>query len=202
MRTLLLLAIALAASPAAADVWLAGELPPPPEPAKPYVRPLLGDRWSVTAQAGVGWLEIEGVASTGGMALNPTVTRTFDRFELSADYLALDWHDDTRMRSSGTVHRLGGELRYQLGRIRVEKKMTLDAVATAGLGWQHVVQDHGASIDRGDGSLGVVLRIITDMDDREKERMFFGFEIGVRLLVANGGDDRGFGGAFGVPLGW
>ncbi len=202
MRTFLLFAIVLAASPAAADVWLANPPSPPPEPAKPYVRPLLGDRWTMTAQVGVGLVQFGDVANTTGMMINPTLTRTFDRFELSADYLALDWYDETGMRSGGTLHRLGGELRYQVGRIRIQKKMTMDAVATAGLGWQHFVQDHGAAIDRADSSLGVVLRMITDLDDRDKQRLFCGWEIGARLLVARGGDDRGFVVGFGVPIGW
>lgn len=204
MRTLLALAILLAAAPATADVWLAGmPPPPPPEPAKPYVRPLLGDRWTVTAMPGTGWVEIHGTLG-GGMLIDPTVTRTFDRFEIAADYMLLDWNDEQGMRSSGTLHRLGGELRYQFGRVRVQGKMTLDAVASAGLGWQHISQDHGAPIGRSDGSFGVVLRMLSDLGDREKERTFFGFEIGARFLVTRGADhtDRGFVVAFGVPLGW
>lgn len=206
MRTSLLAALGLAvlglAAPAHADVWLVGkEPPPPPEPARPYVRPLLGDRWTVTAQTGVGWIGIDGVHNSGGLMIDPTVTRTFDRLELSADYLAMDWHDPTGMRSSGTVHRVGGEIRYQAGRVRIEQTMSLDAVLSAGLGWQHVVQDHGASIDRPDVSLGLVLRTITDMDRRDPQRVFFGMEIGGRFLASRDGD-KSFLIAFGVPFGW
>jgi hypothetical protein len=45
---------------------------------------------------------------------------------------------------------------------------------------------------------------MADMDDREKQRLFFGLEFGVRLLVAPAahGTDRGLLLSFGVPFGW
>lgn len=202
MRTLLALAIVLgAAAPAAADVWLVGYPPPEPAPEKPYVRPLLGDRWTVTAMPGVGWMQIDGTLG-GGMLIDPTITHTYDRLEVSADYMALDWNDQSNMRSDGTLHRIGADVRYQFGRVRIERKMTMDAVATAGFGFQHITQDHGAPINRTDSSLGLVLRMLTDIDDRDKERTFFGMEIGVRYLRSNGGHDHGVVVAFGVPIGW
>jgi hypothetical protein len=202
MRTYLFLAIAMCAAPAAADVWLAGQAPT--YSPTPHVRPLLGDRWSVSAFLGLGVMQVHGIVGSGP-TINPTVTRTFDRVEVAADYLALDWNDTTDMRSDGTLHRLGGEVRYQAGRIRMQDKSTFDLVLTAGLGRQHLVQDHGASIDRGDASLGLVLRMLADMDDREKERAFFGTEMSFRLLLApTAGDhaDLGFAFSFGVPIGW
>jgi len=203
MRTYLFLAIALSAAPAAADVMLAGETPTVSVPT-PHVRPHLGERWTVVPHLALAWIQVHDVTG-GGAAINPTLSRTFDRVELSVDYLALDWNDTTNMRSDATLHRLGGELRYQVGRIRMDRSSTFDAVITGGLGVQHVVQDHGESIDRGDASLGLVLRVIDDMDEREKERAFFGMETGFRLLLAprpGGHTDLGFAFTFGVPIGW
>jgi hypothetical protein len=201
MRTLLAIALLLAATTAHANTWLAGDSPTVTT-TKPYVRPILSDRWSVAAQTGVGWLQIDGMTNEGSALIASAVTRTFDRVELSAEYLAMDWYMRSGMRSGGTVHRFGGELRFQVARARVDRKMTLDAVATAGIGWQHVVQDHGAPIDRGDASLGVVLRMIGDLHDDDKKRILFGFEISARVLFAMNSDDRGAIISFGVPLGW
>ncbi|MFN0247473.1 MAG: hypothetical protein ACKV2T_11355 [Kofleriaceae bacterium] len=204
MRALLPIALLLCATSAHANTWLAGDARTITTitPTRPYVRPILSDRWSITAQSGVGWLQIDGVTNEASALIAPAITRTFDRVELAAEYLAMDWYTPSGMRSGGTVHRLGGELRVQVARARVERKMTLDAVATAGIGWQHVVQDHGAPIDRGDISLGVVLRMITDLHDDDNKRILFGFELGARLLFTSGGDDRGAIISFGVPLGW
>lgn len=202
MRTLLALAIVLAAAPAAADVWLV-KPPPQPAPSKPYVRPLLGDRWTVSAMPGLGWIEVDGTRG-GGMLIAPTVTRTFDRFEVAGEYIALDWNVEDPMRSSGTLHRLGGELRFQIARTRIQEKMTLDAAVGAGLGLQHLTRDHGAPIDRSDGSFGVVLRMLADLDNRDKERTLFGMEMSARFIYTRGAGaaDRGFVFTFGVPLGW
>ena len=204
IRRLIILALAFPAT-AGANVWLADAPPPdraPPSIAAPPPAPSpLGDRWTMTAQVGVGWLTIDGVANEAGVAINPTLARTFDRIEVAADYLAMDWSDDEGgMRSAGMLHRIGGDVRYQVGRVRIDR-MTMDAVATAGLGWQHIVRDHGAPIDRPDLSAGVLLRVITDVDDRDRDRVFFGFELGARMIIAPDGD-RGVVIAFGVPLGW
>jgi hypothetical protein len=199
MRALFL--IALLATSAHANTWLAGDSPTVTT-TKPYVRPILSDRWSLTAQTGVGWLEIDGVTNEGSALIAPAVTRTFDRVELSAEYLAMDWYTPTGMRSGGTAHRVGGEVRFQVARARVERTMTLDAVATAGIGWQHVVQDRGASIDRGDATVGVVLRMVADAHEDDKKRILIGFEISARALFVMNSTDRGAIISFGVPLGW
>lgn len=211
MTRALSILLAVAAS-ARADNLIAGDPSPapkpiviaPPPPPAPRVRPLLGDRWTLSAETGVGWLQLGG-ALGGGMLVQPALTRTFDRLEVSATYTAMDWVDATQMHPSGTVHRLGAAAHYQLGRVRVERKMTLDLVGTAGAGVQHVVPERGRSRDRPDVSLGVVLRTLTDLDDRTGSRLFFGMELGAQLLLVprrDGEVDLGVMIAFGVPIGW
>lgn len=211
LRSLAMLAVLTTA--AHADVVIAQDPPPPqpqvivaqpPPPPRPRVRPLLGDRWTVSAQTGVAWMQIRGTLG-GGTLIQPALTRTFDRLELAASYTALDWIDKTRMRPSGTVHRLGAAAHYQAGRVRVQRKLTLDLVGTAEVGLQHFVPERGPARGRADFALGVLLRNLGDLDDREPQRLFFGMELGAKLLMmprTSGDIDLGVIVAFGVPIGW
>jgi hypothetical protein len=158
----------------------------------------------MTPGIGVGWLRLDGTFG-GGMLLQPTVTHTYDRVELSAHYTAMDWVDSSGMVASGVMHRLGGDVGYQVARVRVGREMTIDAVLSAGLGIERVVREHSSSLDGVDASIGVMGRILTDMDGRDPQRIFYGWEMGARMLYVpriGGKTDIGFLVAFGVPLGW
>ena len=222
MRIFGLLTALLVCSTAHAEVLLAGDPPPPPPPpppslivapARPLVvvhsasnsrpRPRLADRWTLTPATGVLWMSVHGVTGSG-LLLQPTVTRTFDRFELAADYAVARLGDTSAQMPLTVVHRLGASAHYQAGRLRVGETMTLDLVAQAGVGVEHLVRDRAGSIDRPDLSLGLGFRLLTDLDEHPPHRILFGFELAARLLViprASGGADLGYGVAFGGTLG-
>ncbi len=219
MTTRTLLTIALwTASTAHADTLLVGDPPPPPPPPPPHVvvaitpplvavtpepRPPLADRWTLTPATGVLWMQVQGISGSG-IVLAPTVTRTFDRYELSADYTLSRLGESSQPMPTTVVHRLGASVGYQAGRIRVGGTMTLDLVVQGGLGIQHLVRDHAEIVDRPDVSLGINLRMLDDVSDQAPRRIFFGMEIGARLIMTprpSGGTDLGCVIAFGAPFG-
>lgn len=221
MRIVSLLAALLVCRAAHADALLAGDPPAPPPPPPPPVivavapppvvayqesprpRPPLSDRWTLTPAFGGMWMSVHGVVGSGLM-LQPTVTRTFDRFELSADYAVARLGDASEPMPTTVVHRLGASAHYQAGRIRVGSMMTLDLLAQAGVGIEHLVRDRAGSIDRPDLSLGLGFRVLDNLGASRPHRILFGLEMGARLLViprASGGADLGCGIAFGVLLG-
>lgn len=156
----------------------------------------------MTAQTGVGWLQIAGVWGSG-MLIQPSLTRTFDRVELAVDYLGMDSSDRARPRQGATVHRLGGELRYQAARARVSRDMTLDLVGAAGIGVEYITIEHSPALGRADVAFGVVLRMLTDVDSSDR-RALYGMELGARVIAAprsGGGTDLGFILAFGCAVG-
>ncbi|MDQ3369564.1 MAG: hypothetical protein M3680_29400 [Myxococcota bacterium] len=220
--TLGLLGLLAATAPAHADLEVAADEEPPPPPPPPVLivtplavaaptppstrpppRPPLSDRWTLTPATGVLWMQVHG-ATGSGMLLQPTLTRTFDRLELQADYLLAHVTDDAGAMPGALVHRLGASAHYQAGRIRVERTMALDLVTSAGVGLQRVMRDDGRSLDRPDLSVGIGLRMLTDIIDRPPQRVFFGMEVALRLLVVPRRDaspDLGLAIAFGIPLG-
>jgi hypothetical protein len=156
----------------------------------------------LTPATGVIWMQVRGVTGTG-MLLQPMVTRTFDRFEVSVDYSLSRLGDENQEMPSTVANRLGASAQYQVGRIRVSTTMTLDLVAQGGIGLQHLVRDHD-TIDRPDLSVGLGFRMLDDIGEHAPHRILFGMELGARLIAAPrpaGGTDLGCVIAFGVPLG-
>ena len=215
MRSLTFLTLGLLTASAHAELQLAGDPPPPPPPVvvaitPPVVivtprapRPVLSDRWTLTPATGVIWMQLHGATETG-MLIQPTLTRTFDRLELQGDYLISNLGDETGAMPRTVMHRIGASAHYQAGRIRVDGKLTLDLVAQGGIGVELLVRDRAGTIERPDISLGIGLRMLTDIDGRANRRILFGMELGVRVIAiprAAGGPDLGFVVAFGVPLG-
>jgi hypothetical protein len=196
-------------------------LPPPPvavTPPTPVLSPTLSTIWSpaaadplanrfiVLAAFGGAFMTIDGVG-TNGMAIQPTLQRTFDRFELQTDLLLVDW--TPRSNGGGHVLRLGAAARYQAARLRVSD-LTLDAVVEAGAGWQRLMPDEGVVRNRADIEVGIGLRMLSrilpnhDSSSARARPIFFGIEAMVRLLVTpqrNAPTDVACVLAFGLPLG-
>ncbi|MCX5745146.1 MAG: hypothetical protein NT062_21890 [Proteobacteria bacterium] len=169
-------------------------------PAAPVV---LGNRF--TALAGFGMLVLEVHDETGsGMALQPTLTRTYDRVELQAELTLATWADRTGTPHKGRFERIGAAARYQAGRIRIEQTMTLDLVLDAGVGLQRIERDEDTLIERADLEVGFGLRMLTDMAKPSSSRMLFGMEMMMRLLImprADASADLALVLVFGIPVG-
>jgi len=178
--------------------------PPPPPPRAPAAVIELGDRFTAFAGFGMMWLEVGGTGGSG-MAIQPTLQRTFDRVELQGELLLADWQHGTGMAAAGgIVGRLGAEARYQAGRIRVEHRMTLDLVLEAGAGLQGIALDDGGTQLRSDLELGLGLRMLTDVHEHGPARAFLGMEAMLRVLIAPQPDarpDLGLVLTFGIPFG-
>ena len=140
------------------------------------------------------------------MAIQPTLQRTFDRFELQTELLLADW--TPQPSQGGHLIRLGTSARYQAARLRVAD-LTLDAVLDAGVGWQRLLPDAGAARNRADFEVGMGLRMLTrtlttNANVSVQRHMFVGLEFMVRLLVTpqrHGPTDIGCVVAFGIPFG-
>ena len=157
----------------------------------------LANRTTTVAALGLIWMQIDGITNSG-MAVQPTLTRTFDRFELQADYLLADLRDDSERMPGSYLHRLGFAARYQAARIRADRELTLDFVVEAGVGLQYIELDNGDVIGRNDLEAGIGLRMLSDVV--HGKRIFMGMEMMFRCLVSPGGD-KAFTFAFGVPFG-
>lgn len=183
--------IATDASPA--DIVLyPSPIPPPPPRRAPEPERLLDNRFTVTPAFGMLWLEVIGEGGSG-MAIQPTLTRTFDRVELQGALTLVDWRDSTGTPHGALFERLGGSVGYQAGRIRVQRTMTMDLVLEAGAGIQRIERDEGGSITRGDLSFGLGLRTLTDLRDGQrtgKPRIFLGMEAMLGLLVMPSAEAR------------
>jgi hypothetical protein len=179
---------------------------PPSTASPPAKEHLLDNRFTVTPAFGMIWLEVLGDGGSG-MAIQPTVTRTFDRVELQGALTLADWRDGSGTPHGALFERLGGSAGYQVGRIRVERTMTMDLVLEAGAGIQRIERDEGGSITRGDLSFGLGLRTVTDLRDGQrtgKPRIFLGMEAMIRLLVMPSADarpDKALLLVFGSPVG-
>ena len=167
----------------------------------------LANRFIVLAAFGGAFMTVDGVG-TNGMAIQPTLQRTFDRFELQTDLLLVDW--TPRSNGGGHVLRLGAAARYQAARLRVSD-LTLDAVVEAGAGWQRLMPDQRAARNRGDIEVGIGVRMLsrilphrTATSSMRARPVFFGVEAMVRLLVTpqrNAPTDVACVLAFGLPIG-
>lgn len=165
----------------------------------------LANRFTLLAGFGGLVMTFDGTHSSA-MAIQPTVQRTFDRFELQADLLLADWNPQPPGMSGGHVFRLGAAMRYQAARLRVVPDMTLDAIAELGVGMQRLQPDQGASRDRADFEIGIGLRMLTAINRRNaaSNRILFGLETMVRLLIApqpSGSTELGAVFMFGLPVG-
>lgn len=190
---------------------------PPPVAVTPPI-PVLSKAWSTTAADplanrfivlaafGGAFMTIDGVG-TNGMTIQPTLQRTFDRFELQTDLLLVDWNP--RSNGGGHVLRLGAAARYQAARFRVSD-LTLDAVLEAGAGWQRLMPDEGVVRNRADIEVGIGLRMLSRLLPNQASSasgarpIFFGVEAMVRLLVTpqrNAPNDVACVLAFGLPIG-
>jgi hypothetical protein len=142
------------------------------------------------------YMQIEGITN-GGMAIQPTLTRTFDRFELQADYTLADLRDEQERMPGSYLHRIGFAARYQAARLRVDRnQMTLDFVVEGGIGFQYLELDNGDVIGRNDLSLGIGLRMLAEAANGK----LMGMEMMFRGLATPSGD-KAFVFAFGIPFG-
>ncbi len=182
--------------------------PTPPRSPPPAREILLANRFTATPSFGMIWLEVNGEGGSG-MAIQPVLTRSYDRVELQAALMLADWRAGSSMQvpRGGLFERLGGSAGYQAGRIRVERTMTLDLVVEAGAGVQRLERDEGGSITRTDLSLGIGLRMLTDVNDGAssgRSRIFLGMEAAIRVLLmprADARPDRALVVVMGIPLG-
>jgi hypothetical protein len=194
-----LVAVAMLAGAARADALLAGDPPPPPPAPPPTIvaprPPLASDPFAdrLTLTPAVGALFRSGDA----MAVEASVTRTFDRAEVAASYSLASWSTDRVPRVGATIQRAGVEARYQALRKRVDD-LTLDLCAAAGVGWEHVAPDAGSSVDLGDVSLGAVARMLPNIE-HDRDRVWFGMEAELRVLIAR--DDTTLMLVWGFPIG-
>ena len=157
----------------------------------------LANRTTTIAALGLVYMQVDGITNSG-LAVQPIVTRTFDRFELQADYLLADLRDDSERMPGSYLHRFGFAARYQAARTRVDREMTLDFVVEAGVGLQYLAFDNGDTLGRNDFEAGIGLRMLSDVT--HGKRVFMGMELMFRGLVAPGGD-KAFTFSFGVPFG-
>ena len=157
----------------------------------------LANRETMIAGFGLVSMQVDGIANSG-MAVQPTLTRTFDRFELQVEYLLADLRDDSMRQPGSILHRLGFSGRYQAARARVDRSMTLDFVVEGGVGLQYLERDDGDVIGRNDLSLGFGLRMLSNVT--HGRRAFMGLEAMFRGLVTPSGD-KAFVFVFGVPFG-
>jgi hypothetical protein len=204
MRRAWLVVLALAGTARASSLEIAGDPPPPPPPPAPMiVAPApppeepdqLTNRLTFLAGTGMLWLTIEGVHGSG-WALQPTVTRTFDRFELQGEVAISSWRRDDTGPMRALVGRLGATARYQAARLHIENTLALDAVVEAGAGVEQIARDSGAALSRPDLTLGVGLR----MAHRDRDAsIILGLEVMGRAIVAPG--ERGLLIVFGLPVG-
>ncbi len=159
----------------------------------------LDDRHIAIAGFGLVWMQIDGVTNSG-MALQPTLQRTFDRLELQAEYLIADLRDPSKMQPGSVLHRIGFTGRYQAGRVRVERTMTLDLVVEGGIGLDYIARDTGDAFGRNDLLVGLGFRMLADANPSTRSRAFMGVEMMTRMMVSPSGD-KAFGFVFGVPFG-
>lgn len=205
MRALLILLLAGTAH--AGSVEIASDPPPPPPPpppapvviaAEPAPPPpdRLADRMTFLAGSGMLWLSVDGTHGSG-MTVQPTFTRTFDRFELQGEVALATWHADPGPMHA-LVGRLGATARYQAARLRIENTLALDAIVEAGAGFEHIARDTAAPLSRPDLALGVGFRML-GRDDAGSRRLLVGLEVMARAIVAPG--DHGWMIVFGLPVG-
>jgi hypothetical protein len=156
----------------------------------------LSHRTTLIPAAGLVYMQIEGI-SNGGMAILPTLTHTFDRFELQADYTLADLRDDEERMPGSYLHRIGLSARYQAARLRVDRNaMTLDFVIEGGIGFQYLEFDNGDVMGRNDLSVGIGLRMLAEVANGK----LMGMEMMFRGLATPSGD-KAFVFAFGIPFG-
>lgn len=146
----------------------------------------LRDRMTLNTGMGIVGMEVDGVM-TSGMHVQPAVTRTFDRFELHAEYMLGDLRDDSM--PGATLHRFGLAARYQVRRWRDAGMGTVDLVAGGGIGQQYVVVEDGSAFGRSDVEVGIGMRMLAGFRaKRQGEYMYMGLELMVRGLVTPSGD--------------
>ena len=124
--------------------------------------------------------------TTTGMLVQPSLTRTFDRFELQADYLLGDLRDDSMQMPGATIHRVGFAARYQAARLRDRGTAALELVVEAGIGLQYLALDDGTAFGRNDLEVGVGLRGLFGLPGKSSALM--GLEMMFRGLVTPEGD--------------
>ena len=156
------------------------------------------NRTTATAAFGLLYMQIDRIG-TSGMLVQPTVTHTFDRFELQADYVLADLRDDSRRMAGSILHRIGLSARYQVQSWR-GREFAGDLVAEAGVGFQYLERDVGEAFGRNDFSVGVGGRFLTNVNGGAKKRAFMGIDMMFRGLVSPSGD-KAFVFSFGVPFG-
>lgn len=199
------LVLLLLAGVAHADTSLIARDPPPPPPPQPapavYSVPpepdRLRDRLTFLPAMGGIDMTIDGV-SGGGMLVQPTVTRTFDRLELQGELGLSSWDGHGPMATRSVFARLGATARYQAARLRLDNEMTLDLVVETGAGMENIARDREPMIERPDLEVGAAFRIIAAPLGGER-RTLIGMEASIRMLVAP--HDHGFAVLFGLPIG-
>jgi hypothetical protein len=156
----------------------------------------LANRTTLIPALGLVYMQIEGIAN-GGIAIQPMLTRTFDRFELQADYTLADLRDEEERMPGSYLHRIGFSARYQPARLRVDRdRMTLDFVVEGGIGFQYLEFDNGDVMGRNDVSVGIGLRMLAEAANGK----LMGIEMMFRGLATPSGD-KAFVFAFGIPFG-
>jgi hypothetical protein len=156
----------------------------------------LAHRTTLIPAFGLVYMQIEGITN-GGMAIQPTLTHTFDRLELQTDYTLADLRDEEERMPGSYLHRIGFAARYQAARLRVDRnQMTLDFVVEGGIGFQYLEFDNGDVMGRNDLSVGIGLRMLVEA----ARGKVMGIEMMFRGLVTPSGD-KAFVFAFGVPFG-
>ena len=200
------LVILLLAGVAHADALIARDPPPPPPPppapaAATYTEPVepdrLRDRLTFLAAMGGMDLQIDG-AWGGGMLVQPTVTRTFDRLELQGELGLSSWDGRGPMATRSLFSRLGATARYQAARARIDNEVTFDLVVEAGAGMENIARDRAPAIERPDLEVGAAFRLLAAPRDSDR-RILIGLEISIRTIVAP--HDHGFVVLFGLPVG-
>lgn len=156
----------------------------------------LSERTTLLPAFGLVAMQIDGITNTG-MAIQPTLTRTYDRVELQADYALADLRDDDERMPGSYLHRIGFAARYQAARLRVANdQMTFDVIVEGGIGFQYVELDDGDVMGRNDLSAGIGVRMLAEVDSG----VLMGMELMLRGLAMPHGDKACMF-AFGIPFG-
>jgi hypothetical protein len=190
---------------------IAGDPPPPPQviavdpplapPAvvrrAPGERDRLRDRLTFLPGSGVLWLWIDGERGEAAW-LQPTVTRTFDRFELQGELGLGAWHQADRGPAHAVLGRFAVTARYQAARAHIEQTLALDLVVEAGVGLHELARDGMTPARGADVSVGAGLRMLGAERPAER-RVLIGLEAMGRVLFTPYG--RGVMIVFGLPMG-
>lgn len=168
--------------------------PPPPIVAEPPPPDDLGDRLTLLPGFGMIWLD-----GGSGVLVQPTVTRTFDRFELQGELGLASWHADTPSPHHGLFGRLAATARYQAARLRVDRTLALDLVVEAGAGIERRASDDAGPATRPDAAFGLGLRMLGCDRVEADRRVLVGLEVMARVLVSPAGDGVAI--VLGLPIG-